>query len=381
MTIIFWLLFALLLYPAVLFPLLLTFALMLRETRAPVLKIKNHPSVSLVIVAGNDALELEVKLGNALAQDYPCDKMEIAVAVPDNFPVPEKTRIFNKHPMIIKFFEFTRGESRGAVLNRIVPCLKGDIVVFTDLRARLNDQALQFLVRWFDDFRVGGATGKKMLETYNEAHQRIEIKNYSLEESLRELESNLATCFNNETLVFAIRRSLYRPIPPGVTGGLYAAMNLARMNYRVVYEPDARAFLTVSDDDPEMRLDRTRRVLCCTLNCMRAQADMLNPMRHAAVSFLLVSHHLYRVFVPFLLMAFLFGNLAVAGEGMFYRYFLLGQVVFYLIGLSLLALPRPWKREIRYFAGGFLYAPSCFLFENYAMLLGLRDFIKKEEYD
>src|SRR5918993_4230889 len=75
---IFWLSAALVVYVYAGYPLLL--AVLRRVAKRPVAKAPIEPTVSLLVAAYNEADVIEAKIRNALALDYPADRLEIAIA-------------------------------------------------------------------------------------------------------------------------------------------------------------------------------------------------------------------------------------------------------------------------------------------------------------
>jgi cellulose synthase/poly-beta-1,6-N-acetylglucosamine synthase-like glycosyltransferase len=73
MTVLFWVLLFLALYPFAVYP-ALAFALS-RVLERPVRKGGGTPSVSIVIAAHNEAASIRDTLANKLALDYPRDRM------------------------------------------------------------------------------------------------------------------------------------------------------------------------------------------------------------------------------------------------------------------------------------------------------------------
>jgi cellulose synthase/poly-beta-1,6-N-acetylglucosamine synthase-like glycosyltransferase len=78
LELVFWVAAALLAYTFVGYPLLIALLAYLRPRR--VARAPIRPTVSLVIVAHNEAAVIRHKLENCLALEYPADKLEVVLA-------------------------------------------------------------------------------------------------------------------------------------------------------------------------------------------------------------------------------------------------------------------------------------------------------------
>ena len=157
---IFWLSAGLAFYVYAGYPVLL--AILRRVARRPVAKRPFEPSVSLLVAAYNEADVIEAKIRNALALDYPADRLEIAIAC--DGPNDGTTAIAQRVAAEIggervKVFAYPVNRGKITALNDTIPQLAGDVVAFSDASSMLAPESLRTLVANFADERVGAVSG------------------------------------------------------------------------------------------------------------------------------------------------------------------------------------------------------------------------------
>src|SRR4051812_22259215 len=133
MTYIFWASAALAGYGYARYPVLL--AVLRRVARNPVGKRPLEPTAALLGAADNEADVIEAKIRNALALDYPADRLEIAIAC--DGPTDATTAIAQRVAAQIgdgrvRVFAYPVNRGKLYALNDTTPQLTGDIVAFSD---------------------------------------------------------------------------------------------------------------------------------------------------------------------------------------------------------------------------------------------------------
>ena len=118
-----------------------------------------RPSVSLVVVAHNEASVIARKLENCLALTYPANLLEIVVASDGSTDgTAELARCFVSRGVRVVEFDARRGKP--AVLNDTISRCRGEIVVLSDARQSYEAEALAALVESFADPQVGAVSGE-----------------------------------------------------------------------------------------------------------------------------------------------------------------------------------------------------------------------------
>lgn len=310
------------------FPVLL--AALRLVVRRPVHKAPIEPSVSLVVAAYNEADVIESKIRNALALDYPADRLEIVVAsdgstdgtaeIAQRFADGQRVRVF-AHPT-------NRGKV--AVLNDAVPRLRGEIVAFSDASSMMRRDALRQLVQSFADPSVGGVSGVYRVQRHDDAQLgRQEDFYWRYETFLKSQEAALDSILGAHGSLYAIRRSAY-PFPrPGTINDDYIIpVRVLHEGYRVAYEPRAIA----EEEAHEMGgFSRRVRIMTGNVQQLRELAPLLWPPRWLPLLFF-ISHKAGRLLVPLAMVAVAVSNV-VLRDRPFYRWTLVAQIAFYALVL------------------------------------------------
>jgi cellulose synthase/poly-beta-1,6-N-acetylglucosamine synthase-like glycosyltransferase len=219
----------------------------------------------------------------------------------------------------------------------------------SDANTMYAPDAVRALVGHFADARVGCVCGELVLES-PQGGGSGEGLYWKYETLLKRMESDLGFLLGATGGIFAIRRSLFRPLPPTtIVEDFVTAMKILEGGHRVCYEPQAQATESTA---PTMReeMRRKSRIGAGGFQAIGMTAAMLDPRRGLpALGYW--SHKILRWFVPFLMLGALASNLALAVEPV-YALFLALQIAAYAVGLQGL-LPRSFDhrllRPVRYF--------------------------------
>jgi len=297
-------------------------------------KAPYQPETSIVMVVRNEEKVLETKLHNLLDVHYPADKRQIIV-VSDGSSDRTNEILKQYADAGISSAYLNQSQGKAAGLNRAIAQSNAEIVIFTDVRQKIEAGAVATLLENFADPSVGCVSGELMLgdETSGEASRGMGLY-WRIEKEIRDLESDTGSVVGATGAFYGVRRSLLPLLPPGlILDDVYIPMLVARQGLRVLFEPEARAW-----DSPDLGQDREfkRKVRTLTGNYQLVQlAPWLlgnaNPIR-----FEFVSHKLMRLVIPFALVGLLASSAWLSGP--FYRTVLALQLCFY--GLSALAITR-----------------------------------------
>ena len=220
------------------YPLTLALAAVLKRSR-PVSAEGVSPSVTIVISAYNEESVIRSKLENVLALDYPGRLLEIVVASDGSTDrTVEIAREYADRGVIVHAYERNRGKN--AALNDTVPRVTGDVVVFTDANGMYQGDALRHLTEPFRDPRVGCTCGELIYINYND---NVVAEGYGtywrFDQLQKRLESRLDTLLGANGSIFAIRRTLYRPLPNSVCNDMVLPILIAAAGHAVLYVPEA----------------------------------------------------------------------------------------------------------------------------------------------
>lgn len=329
-VLLFWGAAALIVYTYLLFPLLVALRGAVRPR--PWRQEEITPSVSLIIAAHNEVDVIEEKINNLLSLDYPEDCLEIIIASDGSDD--------GTNEVVARYEALNEGRGvrllalprngKAVALNSAVAAASGDILVFSDANSIFAPDALRHITRSFADSEVGGVAGDQhyRLPEGVDLTGQGEKQYWSLDRRLKILESLGGNAISATGAIYAVRRSLFQPIPDGVTDDFYNSTGVIEQGYRLVFEPKAIAYETVSSSG-QKQFQRKVRIITRGLTAVSMRRGLLNPLRHGFYAVQLFSHKVLRRLVVFPLAALFAVSLALVRRHPFYRLAALAQLAFY----------------------------------------------------
>ena len=119
------------------------------------------PPVALVVAAYNEEDVILAKIANSLALEYPREKLEIVVVTDGS---SDRTPELASGVAGVRVMHAPERRGKIHALNRVMPTLSAEIVVFSDANAMLNPEALRRIVRHFRDPQVAGVAGENRIK-------------------------------------------------------------------------------------------------------------------------------------------------------------------------------------------------------------------------
>jgi len=289
-----------------------------------------QPFVSIVMVVRNEDRKLRSKLNNLLELDYPQQLTELVVVSDGSTDGTEAIlHEYARQPQVqVVLNQLPQGKASG--LNDALKVAKGEIVIFTDARQKIEAGALRALVENFADPQVGGVSGELMLGDPDAGENRQGMGLYwQIEKKVRELESATGSMVGATGAFYGVRRELVVSVPPEILlDDVYIPMLVVRAGKRVVFERRARAW-DVADQGAGREFARKVRTLSGNYQLLQLAPWLLSGSNPIRMEF--VSHKLLRLVVPFALLACLGGSAFL--QGPFYRTTLVLQLMFYAMSL------------------------------------------------
>ena len=327
MRFVFWSAFALVAYAYLGYPAWLWLRGYLRPR--PVSRGSFVPFVSIVLVVRNEEQVLARKLNNLLALNYPVEQTEIVIV--SDGSSDGTNRILSEFTQSPRFRVILNQTPAGkaAGLSQAIEKARGEVVVFTDARQQIAENAIRLLMENFADQSVGCVSGELQLGDPSTGEVVRGIGMYwKIERSIRERESASGSVVGATGALYAARRGLLLPLPQdAILDDVFVPMQIVRLGKRVVLDTRAKVW-----DNPDLgarrEFARKVRTLTGVYQLVKFEPWILssaNPMR-----FEFVSHKLFRLAVPFALCAALLSS-AFLGSTM-YRFALALQVAFYGLG-------------------------------------------------
>lgn len=332
-----------------------------------------EPAVSLVIPCYNEAHILKEKVQNCFQLDYPSSLLQIYFITDgstDGF-----REVLRDYPETILLHEDQRG-GKTAAENRAMLFIKTPIVVFSDANTMLNRQAIQNIVRHFEDEKVGCVSGEKRVkvEEKDSASSAGEGIYWKYESLLKRLDSEWHTAVGAAGELVAFRTDLYEVLPEDtILDDFMQSMLIAAKGYKIVYEPEAYAVETGSASIKE-EMKRKIRISAGGWQSIQRLWNKITPAKDPFLYFQYISHRVLRWTVtPFLLILLFLLNIFLWEVHWIYQALMIGQLVFYLAAVAGYLLEN---RSIRL---KLFFVPFYFCMMNYAVILGLIRFLNNSQ--
>lgn len=377
MELVFWASVGLMLYVYVGYPALLGVWAWLKAPRdEDVPTPAAMPGVTVIIAARNEALRLPARIENLLASDYPADRLQIVVA--SDGSTDRTADALAPYGSRVELILLPPG-GKARALNAAAARARHPILVFADARQRFAPDAIRRLVRHFSRLSIGAVSGELVLDCEAElgldATPQAELKlgattdgrpnavtpssssassastvgdgvglYWRYEKWLRRRESIVDSTLGVTGAIYAMRRSLWQPLPPDtLLDDVLAPMRVVLQGYRVIFDGSARAYDETSKDAlAEMR--RKVRTLAGNFQLIAQEPRLLVPGLNR-VWFQFTSHKLARLAAPYALLATLVSSAWLAPASLLYASALAAQAGLYGLAAYGALLDRRARRN------------------------------------
>jgi cellulose synthase/poly-beta-1,6-N-acetylglucosamine synthase-like glycosyltransferase len=322
------------------------------------------PSVCVVLVASNEEKQIGERLRNLLTAQYPADQLRVLL-VSDGSTDGTATNARALQDPQIEIVERPQRAGKASGLNLALSQCTADIVVFADARQRFAGNAIARLVAHFADPAIGAVSGSLEIAPAASVTGAGVDAYWRYEKFLRTAESQFDSCIGCTGAIYALRRSLFIPIPEDtLLDDVVIPLQAAAQGARVIHDPTACAFDPQSLE-PEAELRRKQRTLAGNFQMLFRHPAWLFPWGHR-LWWQILSHKYLRLAAPFLLLSAFLSNIFLATQP-FYLLCLAAQATFFLVaGLHRLPTVARWK---------FCKLPAGFVFLNLQVLRGLRFYL------
>lgn len=335
MAIVFWLAALAVAFTYAGYPLLM--ALRARFGARPVRPAPCTPTIDVLLVVHNAAALVGGKIDNLLALDYPAGRLRVNL-VCDGCGDGTGAVARALGDSRLRVFEYQPRRGKSACIADALPHLDSELVLFTDVRQRVDAGAARALAAAFADARVGAASGELVLEADTGYGRGIDAY-WRYEKLLRRLESASGSIIGATGALYAARRTLLTPPPPGIIlDDMWIPLSIAAGGHRVVFVPGALAHDRGASDSASEEA-RKRRTLAGNYQLLHRWPRLAMPGAHP-LALRLWGHKWLRLAAPWCLLALLASNAwLVRGGNAFYLATLGLQVAAYLLALG--ARTRP----------------------------------------
>ncbi len=310
-------------------------ALLAKLFRKPHQQKTITPSVTLIISAFNEEQVIEKKIENSLQLTYPKQQLEIIIV--SDASTDRTDEIVRKcQSEQVKLLRLPQRGGKTVGLNEAVKVSQGDILVFSDANIMYKQDVIANLVQNFYDPSVGCATGDARYQVENESSSGTLERNYwAIEQIIRESESHLGSTVGGDGAIFAIKKSLYSPLPPDAINDFLTPLQIVSKKFRAIYEPTAIGVEPASGSLwGEFR--RKRRIVNRSWWAFSHCPDPLLPWRVGLLfSWQVWSHKVLRWLTLVFIVTAVTGSFFAYDQGLFYRLILwsfVGSLVLASVG-------------------------------------------------
>lgn len=336
---------------------------------------KIEPFVTVMIAAYNEEEVIEKKIENTLELAYSKEKLQlICITDGSSDSTPDKVKQYND--VLLLHTDIRAGKM--AAIERAIPYVEGEVIIFTDANTFLNKNAVQELVKHYQNEKVGAVAGEKRIfvDATADASSAGEGFYWKYESLLKKWDYELYSNVGAAGELFSIRAKLYAPIETDtIIDDHMIAMRIAERGYIIAYEPDAYALETASANTNE-ELKRKIRIAAGGIQSIFRLKKAANPFNYPLLTFQYISHRVLRwTITPFLLILIFILNALILYRynSTIYLFTFIGQVFFY--GMSLLG----WLFESKNIKIKAFFVPYYFCMMNYAVLAGIVRYFKKNQ--
>lgn len=326
----FWVSVALVGYTYILYPILLVMLNSLRSP-APSVRAGGPPAlrVSILLPVHNEEQNLARRLDELTRLLGPVGGEIIVIS---DASTDRSAEIARQHGVLV--IEMPSKQGKAAALNAGAAVAQHELLIFADARQRWADDALVRLVENFADPAIGAVSGDLVLEAAPGVLAGVGLY-WRFEKWLRKQESRFGAQVGVTGAISAVRKALFRPIPPGtLLDDVYWPMRVALEGHRVIHDERAVAF----DRLPDKPRDEFRR----KVRTLAGNYQLLTLLPGSAllpwcnrVWWQWVSHKLLRLVVPWALLVMLVTSAFIDDDS--YRVLFWLQAAGYAVGLLGLA--------------------------------------------
>ena len=348
---------------------LLVFALS-RLRPLTTIKLPNTRKLSVLIIGHNEAGRLPKKIASVLSSDDAHLIDEIIVASDGSTDDTAEVIAALNEPRV-KLIEFSQRRGKPSVLNDVIPQCRHEIVVLSDARQELDRRAIAELAANFADEQVGVVSGELVFraeENTTTASHGVGFY-WRYEKFIRKSEGRFRSVPGATGALYALRRDLFRPIPPQtILDDVVIPMQAVTAGYRCLFESSAIAFDRPSDSTAKEAI-RKRRTIAGAAQLIVNHPEWLLPWRNP-IWFEFVSHKLARLASPLLLVAAAVANFELASNHTAYAVLMTCHVTFYGSAIAGWLFQRAGHRS------SLFGAPLMFLSLNVTTVAALWDAVR-----
>ena len=178
-------------------------------------------------------------------------------------------------------------------INRVIPFVTTDFVVFSDANTLLNRDCIREIIQHYKDPTIGAVAGEKVVSDQSgEAGVAGagEGLYWKYESFLKKMDARFYSVVGAAGELFSIRTALFEPVQKQVLlDDFIISMKICKKGYRVMYEPKAFATEAPSFSLKEEQ-KRKIRISAGGWQSVFMLKSLLNIFKYGRLSFQYISH-------------------------------------------------------------------------------------------
>lgn len=293
-----------------------------------------RPSVDLIVVTTASDELIRRKLDDISALTYSRDRLRTILSVDGSLAGSEElVASFDDELLLLESGERV-GKNRA--LNEAVRCARGEILVFSDVDARLDPDAVERLCDHFADAAIGGVCGQRVIEERVPGLLEPQRSYVRFDSWIKRSESSCGSITSNDGKLYAMRRGLFVEIPAIATDDLFNCLSVVLQGRRFVYARDVHAHIPKPSRGFRHEVERRRRIVGSSLSGIFERPAVLVSSGLRTYGFRLVLNKVVRRLIPVLLLISFGASVWGASHHIVLR--LLTAAYLGLLGLTLVGL-------------------------------------------
>lgn len=275
----------------------------------------SHPTLSLVIAAHNEEQRIRAKLASSVGLRRRFPGLEILVASDASTDATDDI-VADFARDAVKLVRSERRNGKEWAQRAAIDRAHGDVIIFTDVGATIEESSIARLIELFGDAAVGAVSSVDRLVTKDgvESGEGLYVR---YEMWLRALESRKAGLIGLSGSFFAARRAVCGAWDTDVPSDFGVAINCRLIGLRAICDAGV---VGVYEDvrDPDAEFGRKVRTVIRGVTALAKNARVLNPLRYGGFAFQLWSHKVMRWAVPWFALLHVGSVLALIGRSTWY---------------------------------------------------------------
>jgi glycosyltransferase involved in cell wall biosynthesis len=347
MRLLFWISLAVILFTYAGYPLAIALLAKLRPRpwhRAPWPASQTQAPISIIMAVHNGAAMLPAKIDHLLSLDPHLVHEIIIISDGSTDATPQLLQQTSDPRLRIIIVEQQGGKA--TALNHGIAAATGEILLFVDIRPRIEPGALDALISNFADTSIGCVAGELLLNTtgHDATASAVSGLYWRYEQWIRNCEAAWDSPVGVYGGFYAIRRSAASMAPDGIIlDDMFQPLSVIRKGYRSVL--DRTAF--VIDTWPAQaagEFKRKVRTLAGNFQLVSLAPWTITPKNR--VLFQLVSHKLLRLVVPYFFILLVLTSIMLGIHSFPFLVFAILQIAFWLMAAIALKARIPVMHRI-----------------------------------